>query len=159
MVAGAVTAPRLDLLNRDLLEAHVHAIWLSEAKLDLGTTLSELLIVTEEDLRLPLRDNVREKLAEARPKLRALERGKRLLQSIGPDLLQASWYREDWLDDVLSRITATLLRPATAGAVCIEQQFNNVHSKTRLLATTRVSKSIETEQRSSVLRLKRKSHC
>ncbi len=104
MVAGAVTAPRLDLLNRDLLEAHVHAIWLSEAKLDLGTTLSELLIVTEEDLRLPLRDNVREKLAEARPKLRALERGKRLLQSIGPDLLQASWYREDWLDDVLSRI-------------------------------------------------------
>ena len=48
MVAGAVTAPRLDLLNRDLVEAHIHAIWLSEAKLNLGTTLAEILVVTEE---------------------------------------------------------------------------------------------------------------
>lgn len=104
MVSGSVTAPRLDILNRDLLEAHVHAIWLSEAQLDLGTTLAELLVVTEDNLALPLTERVIDKLNEARPKHRALERGKRLLQSIGPDLLTASWYREDWLEDVLGRI-------------------------------------------------------
>ncbi len=104
MVAGVVTAPRLDLLNRDLLEAHVHALWLSEAKLNLGTTLSEILVVTEDDLVLPLNKNVQEKLAEARPKLNALQRAKRLLQSVGPELQQTSWYREDWLEDVMNRL-------------------------------------------------------
>ena len=105
MVAGSVTAPRLDLLNRDLLEAHVHAIWLAEAKLGLGTTLSEkVLIVTEDDLNLPLKDEVKEKLADASAKLRAQQRARRLLESVGPELLEAAWYREDWLDDVLTRL-------------------------------------------------------
>lgn len=105
MVAGAVTAPRLDLLNRDLVEAHIHAIWLSEARLDLGKTLAEkVLVVTEDELRLPLRDEVREKLADASAKLRAQQRAKRLLDSIGSELREAVWYRDDWLDDVLTRI-------------------------------------------------------
>ena len=105
MVAGAVTAPRLDLLNRDLVEAHIHAIWLSEARLDLGKTLAEkVLVVTEEELSLPLRNEVREKLADASVKLRAQQRARRLLNSIGPELQEAGWYRDDWLDDVLTRI-------------------------------------------------------
>jgi very-short-patch-repair endonuclease len=105
MVAGAVTAPRLDLLNRDLLEAHIHAIWLSEARLNLGKTLAEkVLIVTEEELSLPLTDEVRQKLADASAKLRAQQRARRLLESIGTELSEAGWYREDWLDDVLTRI-------------------------------------------------------
>ena len=38
-------------MNRDVVEAHVHVIWLSKAKLDLGTILAEkILVVTEEDL-------------------------------------------------------------------------------------------------------------
>ena len=36
MVAGAVTPPRLDLANEDLVRAHVHAIWLAETGLSLG---------------------------------------------------------------------------------------------------------------------------
>ena len=105
MVAGAVTAPRLDLLNRDLVEAHVHAIWLSEARLDLGKTLPEkVLAVSEDDLSLPLKDDVREKLADSSAKLRAHQRARHLLDSIGPDLLEAPWYRDDWLDDVLTRL-------------------------------------------------------
>lgn len=105
MVAGAMTAPRLDLLNRDLVEAHIHAIWLSEAGLDLGKTLAEkVLVVTEDDLRLPLKDAVQEKLADASAKLRAQQRATRLLESIGPALRESGWYREDWLDDVLTRI-------------------------------------------------------
>lgn len=105
MVSGSVTAPRTDILNRDLLEAHVHAIWLSEAKIDLGSTLAEkVLVVTEEDLSLPLKDEVQEKLADASAKLRAQQRSRRLLESIGSELQEAAWYREDWLDDVLRRI-------------------------------------------------------
>jgi len=104
MVAGVVTAPRLDLLNRDLVEAHVHAIWLSEARLNLGSTLAEILVVTEEDLSLPLNERTQVVLADASAKLRAQQRAQRLLQSIGPELRQAPWYRDDWLDDVLTRL-------------------------------------------------------
>lgn len=104
MVAGAVSAPRLDLLNRDLVEAHIHAIWLSEAKLKLGTTLTEILVVTEDDLSLPLKEKPREVLADASAKLRAQQRARRLLDSIGPELEQAPWYRDGWLDDVLTRL-------------------------------------------------------
>ena len=110
MVAGAVTAPRLDLLNRDLVEAHVHAIWLSEAKLDLGKTLTEILVVTEDDLSLPLNEPTQERLADANAKLRAQQRAQQLLESIGPELKDVSWYREDWLDDVLTRSPAAVRR-------------------------------------------------
>lgn len=104
MVAGAVTAPRLDLLNPDLVKAHVHAIWLAEAELNLKQTLAEVLVVTEDDLSLKLRDEVHQKLTDASIRLRALQRSQKLLDSIGPELKDAAWYREDWLQDVLARI-------------------------------------------------------
>ncbi|EMI55918.1 DEAD/DEAH box helicase domain-containing protein [Rhodopirellula sallentina SM41] len=104
MVSGAVTAPRLDLLNPDLLRAHVHAVWLAEADLNLKQTLAEVLVVTEDNLDLPLNDVVHEKLNDATIKGRALTHARRLLASVGPELKTASWYREDWLDDVLRRI-------------------------------------------------------
>ncbi len=104
MVMGAVSAPRLDLLNRDLVQAHVQAVWLSEAAFSLGQTLTDVLSVSEEELALPVQENVRVKLDDAAVRLRALQRARRLLESIGPDLANAGWYRPDWLDDVLARL-------------------------------------------------------
>lgn len=105
MVSGSVTAPRIDLLNRDLLEAHIHAIWLSEAALNLGKTLSEhVLMVNEEDLTLPLSDRVQETLADGNAKLRARDRANRLLEGVRAELRETAWYRDDWLDDVLTRV-------------------------------------------------------
>ena len=45
MVAGAVTPPRLDLANEDLLRAHVHAVWLAETGAGLRKSLSDILDV------------------------------------------------------------------------------------------------------------------
>ena len=104
MVAGVVTAPRLDLLNRDLVQAHVHAVWLAEAQLSLGRTLTDILTVSEEDLSLPLRTHVRDKLHDGSIRLRALQGARRLLNAIGQELDQAPWHRADWLDDVLARL-------------------------------------------------------
>jgi superfamily II DNA/RNA helicase len=104
MVSGAVTAPRLDLLNRDLVKAHVHAVWLSEAGMSLGQTLADILVVSEDNLSLPIKADFYEKLNDASIRLRVLQRVTCLLASIGPDLQTASWYRADWLDDVLSRL-------------------------------------------------------
>ncbi|HEV8714903.1 MAG TPA: hypothetical protein VGX03_19000 [Candidatus Binatia bacterium] len=43
MVAGAVTPPRLDLANEDLIRAHVQALWLAETGLSLGQSLKDIL--------------------------------------------------------------------------------------------------------------------
>ena len=112
MVAGQVSPPRLDLLNRDLIQSHIHAVWLSEAELNLGTTLAELLIVSEADLNLPLNENVRKKIESVDARFRALARSRKILDAIGPDLKTVPWYRQDWLDDVMSRI------PQTFDAAC-----------------------------------------
>ncbi len=65
MVSGAVRPPRLDLNNADLLRAHVHAIWLSVSGLALGTSMRELLDVTEgESLALGVLSSVRSTLED-----------------------------------------------------------------------------------------------
>lgn len=104
MVSGSVTAPRLDLLNRDLVQAHVHAVWLAEAGVSLGQTLTDVLIVNEDELSLPLKQKILEKLNDGSIRLRALQRAKELLERIGPELRDAPWFRDDWLDDVLARL-------------------------------------------------------
>jgi len=104
MVAGSVAAPRVDLHNQDLIRSHVHAIWLSVAELSLGKTLADVLVVTEDDLALPVRELVQERLHDAAIRQKALLRASALLQSIGPDLKKAHWYRDTWLDDVLRSV-------------------------------------------------------
>ena len=54
MVAGAVSPPRLDLTNEDLIRAHIHAIWLAETGLKLGKTLTDILEVSGESASLAL---------------------------------------------------------------------------------------------------------
>jgi hypothetical protein len=104
MVAGSVAAPRVDLHNQDLIRSHVHAIWLTAAELSLGKTLADVLVVTEDDLSLPIREQIRERIHDASIRQKALVRASALLQSIGPELQTAHWYRDTWLDDVLRSI-------------------------------------------------------
>ena len=103
MVAGQVTTPRIELGNHDLALAHVHAVWLAEAGLDLGRTLTDVLEVNEENLALPLKDRVREKLADAAIRGRALVKARAVLRRAG-EIENAPWWRETWLDDALQRI-------------------------------------------------------
>lgn len=110
MVSGVVTEPRIDLLNRDLVRAHVHAIWLAEAELNLGSTLTELLLVSEENLLLPLREEVEQKLHHAPTRLKALATAKRLVGSVGLD--KAPWYQDEWVEEVLGQI------PQSFNAAC-----------------------------------------
>ena len=104
MVAGAVTEPKIDLINRDLIKAHVQAVWLAESGLKLGQTLTEVLAVNEDQLSLPLQERVLEKLNDSKLRLAALEKSRRLLSRLGAELEGAIWYREDWLEDVLQRV-------------------------------------------------------
>jgi ATP-dependent helicase YprA (DUF1998 family)/very-short-patch-repair endonuclease len=102
MVAGAVTPPRLDLANEDLVRSHVHAIWLAETGLGLGRSLKDLLELSGEPPALTLLASVRDDIERSASIQHARAHAARVLDSLGDELRQADWYVEGWLDEVLA---------------------------------------------------------
>ena len=104
MVAGSVTAPRLDLSNEDLIVAHVNAVWLATTRLELGSNMTEVLDVSGDKPSLKVLPHVEAALHDRKARKVAAEHSQIILESIGDDLSQADWYSEDWLQTVLDRI-------------------------------------------------------
>jgi ATP-dependent helicase YprA (DUF1998 family)/very-short-patch-repair endonuclease len=104
MVAGAVSPPRLDVGNEDLVRAHVHAIWLAETGLRLGTSLKDILDLSGERPSLELLPHIQHDMAAETPRRRAVERARRVLASIASELAAADWYSDGWLDEVFSQV-------------------------------------------------------
>lgn len=104
MVAGAVTPPRLDLANEDLVRAHVYAIWLAETGLSLGQSLRDILEVTGDDPTLALLESVRESIEDPGAKRRAKARTARVLETMREELHASDWYSDDWLDRALGQV-------------------------------------------------------
>jgi len=107
MISGQVEAPRIDLLNEDLLRAHVHALWLAESGLDLGQSMSDVLEMGDENGRNPIlkphvRGHLRDQRAIAKTRVRALS----VLADLEPDFKKANLVVRDWVDNVLSAIPA-----------------------------------------------------
>jgi hypothetical protein len=102
MVAGAVTPPRMDLANEDLVRAHVQAIWLAETCQGLGTSLKDVLDLTRYP-ELPLLDRVRDSLAPEAPRHKALARAKRVLATVEDELRGSDWYSDTWLGESLNQ--------------------------------------------------------
>ena len=92
MVAGAVTPPRLDLANEDLVRAHVQAIWLAETGMGLGKSLSDLLDLSGPEPTLNLLPGVRTDVEASPARQRAKARAERVLASVAEELVRAGWY-------------------------------------------------------------------
>lgn len=104
MVSGAVAPPRIDLTNEDLVVAHLHAIWLSESGMDLGSSLIELVDAGGEDPKLPLLAGKRADIDRVEPRLRAATRARRVLGDLGDVLARADWWNDQWIEDRLRQI-------------------------------------------------------
>ncbi len=104
MVAGAVTPPRLDLANEDLIRAHVYAIWLAETEMSLGQSLRDILDVSGDSPTLELLDSKRASIDNPTAKRSAYTRAKHALSSIEPKLAASGWYTENWLSEALEQV-------------------------------------------------------
>jgi hypothetical protein len=106
MVGGSVSTPRLDLGNEDLLRAHVHAIWLACARLDLRSSLAEILDAVGDEPTLALVGNVRAALHD--PAARRAARGhvRAAMGDVIADFLGAAADADGWIDRVLAEIPA-----------------------------------------------------
>lgn len=111
MVAGVVAAPRLDLNNEELLQTHLHALFLSEVGLsELDASIVEL--VTEEEKGLPLAAKVRDEKLKLTPqtfqKIKAAF--KRTIADFEPSLTSSKtpWYSDEWISRKLQQLPESL---------------------------------------------------
>ncbi len=101
MVAGSVSPPRLDLANEDLVRAHVHAVWLAETGMSLHSSMKDILDLDGDDPSLVLRDEIRIDVDKDKPRAGAKVRAQSVLADVMPNLLETTWWSEDWLDHTL----------------------------------------------------------
>jgi ATP-dependent helicase YprA (DUF1998 family)/very-short-patch-repair endonuclease len=113
MVSGAVTPPRIDLTNEDLIRSHVQAVWLAESGLSLGLSLRDLLDLSEVHTDLPCLDNVQDALRSESIRKKAQFHAHAVLSDIENELKQADWWNESWLEKVLSQVDLEFNRSCT----------------------------------------------
>jgi hypothetical protein len=92
MVHGEVRAPLLELANRDLIDSHLQAVWLSCVDQPLDPCIAELLVLP--DATRPLKPEINAALRERRVADMATERIRRVLDLVADDLKPelAPWY-------------------------------------------------------------------
>jgi len=92
MVNGSVRAPLIELANQELVESHLHAVWLSCSNTPLDPSIANLLRL--EDAHRPMRDDVREPFKAPKVKTEAITRMHRLLETLEGHLTKefAPWY-------------------------------------------------------------------
>lgn len=94
MVRGIVKAPSLDLANRDLVEAHLHAVWLAESRQALKSDIPHVLDLQEE--AQPLKAGLQQALSVPGIARSASVAMKRILESIADELTEQ---RAPWAAD------------------------------------------------------------
>jgi superfamily II DNA/RNA helicase/very-short-patch-repair endonuclease len=98
MVAGVVEAPRIDLVNEDLVRSHIHSVWLAETGEKLGTSLVDVLDVNGADPTLAVKPHIAAALANEHAKRKGRERAERILATLRADLDASGWYTPEWLE-------------------------------------------------------------
>ena len=97
VIAGAVAPPRIDIANKELIEAHLHSTWLSIVQPRLGSSISEVLDVSTAGY--PIHGDLAATLAAGRfTEIRDTFHS--VLATTGDDIRGAPWYSDDWLDDM-----------------------------------------------------------
>ena len=108
MVAGVVNPPTIDLANEDLIRNHLHAIWLGETGVKLGSSVRDVLDL-EQLSKLPVHQDIVDQMHSAKVVSKAESRSQKILSTLVDDLTQESapWYTSTWL---ASTMAAAVLR-------------------------------------------------
>ena len=108
MVHGEVRAPILELANRDLIDSHLQAVWLSCVDQALDQCIAELLVLS--DAGRPIEPDLEAALKDKRVAEGAGERIRRVLDLVADDLTPelAPWYtsRDLYSDAVVAAAPA-----------------------------------------------------
>lgn len=107
MVAGAVTPPRLDLANEDLVRSHVQGVWLAETALELHNSIPSIVDISyAEDARRPdpallLHDHVLQNIHDKAAQTRAAAAARKVLAGLLADFAGTVWWDDKWIEDTV----------------------------------------------------------
>lgn len=92
MVHGQVRAPMIDLANRDLVESHLHAVWLACTGQELSASIADLLVLPNTER--PVKPEVIDPMRAPQVTEQATRRVRRVLESLEGELTDefAPWY-------------------------------------------------------------------
>lgn len=102
MVSGIVRPPAIELANRDLIEAHLHAVWLAESAQVLQSDIPHVLDL--EHATLPIQKDIETAFADATLTARAAGSMRRILDGVKSELDTAPWAADR---DAFAAATAT----------------------------------------------------
>ena len=101
MVHGIVKPPTLDLANRDLVESHLHAVWLACAQVGLENSIAPLI-----DLELPdkpLIPELEQKLSDPAVLERARVSAAGVVSQLTNELSGSNWFSPEYVQQIIDR--------------------------------------------------------
>jgi len=101
MVHGVVKAPTLDLGNRELIESHLHAVWLAAAEVELDSSIRPL--INPEIASMPLLDSLMQKLSDPAVIAKARVAADGVIKQLKGDLNTSTWFTPDYIESVISK--------------------------------------------------------
>lgn len=101
MVHGIVKAPTLDLRNRDLIDSHMHAIWLACVRHRIETSIAPLLDL--DSAEKPLRDELLAAISHPDVSARALIAASEVVAPLFSELKDLPWFDGSYVEDVIAR--------------------------------------------------------
>lgn len=99
MVHGVVKAPSLDLANRDLVESHLHAVWLASAQVQLDNSIAPMLDLDKDGK--PLQQELLDRLSDAAVIDRARESAEAIISQLADELEDSDWFSDAYVNDVI----------------------------------------------------------
>lgn len=101
MIAGAVEPARMDVRNRELVEAHLHSTWLATIGMSLGSSVAETLDLDEPGYPLSAEKKAHMEAGErARHEQEALAAASGIVAR-APRISGAWWYSDAWLEQTI----------------------------------------------------------
>lgn len=101
MVHGVVKAPTLDLTNRNLIDSHLHAIWLAALQQQIDTSIAPLLDLNVKDK--PLQSTLHEAIHEPDVHSRAIAATQAVMSQVAAELADTAWYSPEYVTNVIER--------------------------------------------------------
>lgn len=103
MIAGSVAPARIELRNRELVEAHIRSSWLAESGLSLHHGMADLIDLHDD--ALPLNTEIRAQIQGTALESRALDRANGIVGRAS-EITESNWFSDDWITDVVRRSIA-----------------------------------------------------
>lgn len=101
MVHGIVKPPTLDLANRDLIESHLHAVWLSCAQIELENSVAPLLDLDQPGK--PVKAELHNCLSDPIVLERARNSAARVVTQVSDELNGSNWFSPEYVQQVIDQ--------------------------------------------------------